>query len=209
MPSVGGYRVEIEVGEPEEQGLSVNKEVFRQGSLLDLDDELMHKVQGMYGDVRMRGLTKYKQEENIITALIYLVCRKNTIPLTLHKICDVLRTDYRSVNKVYRYLVKKMGLHVPPAAPKQYANKFGMDMRLPKETIKKAQRIIEKVKKSGTISGKGPAGVAAASICLASDLEDIETSQKEISELSGVTQVTIRNRYRELEETINGKRKNI
>ncbi len=211
MTPVGGYKVEIGIGEfkEDEPVLSVDKEIFRQASLLDLEDDVMYEVQSMFEKVRMNGLTKYKQEDEIITALIYLVCRKMSIPLTLHKICDVLRTDYRSINKVYRYLLKKMSIHVPPTTPKEYLKKFGIEMRLSKETIKKAERIIERVRKTGTISGKGPAGVAAASICLASELEDIETSQKEIAEVSGVTQVTIRNRYRELEETINGKLKNI
>ena len=212
MTPVGGYRVKIGVGEcaiEEKPVLSVDKEIFRQASLLDLDDEVMYEVQSMYEEVRMNGLTKYKQEEKIITALIYLVCRKRIIPLTLHKMCDILRTDYRSINKVYRYLLKKMHLHVPPTTPGEYVHRFGIEMRLSKETIKKAERIIDKVKRTGAISGKGPAGVAAASICLASDMGDIETSQKEIAEISGVTQVTIRNRYRELEESINGKLKSL
>ncbi len=212
MTPDGEYRIRIGVNKPSEEvnsGLSVDKEIFRQASLLDLEDDVMYDVQSMYEEVRMRGLTKYKQSEKVITALIYLVCRKRTIPLTLHKICDVLRTDYRSINKVYRYLLRKMNLRVPPTTPIEYVHKFGIEMRLPKDTIKRAEKIIDIVNRTGAISGKGPAGVAAASICLASEMEDLETSQKEIAEISGVTQVTIRNRYRELEESINGKTGNI
>ena len=201
-----GYKVEIGVGEFNEQPvLSVDKEIFRQASLLDLDDDVMHETQSMYETVRAKGLTKYKQDEKVITALLYVVCRKKMIPLTLHKICDVLRTDYRSINKVYRYLVKKMSMHIPSTTAKEYVEKFAIDMRLSPKTLKAAQKIILEVKKTGAISGKGPAGVAAASICLASDMEDIETSQKDIAEISGVTQVTIRNRYKELEDCINGR----
>jgi transcription initiation factor TFIIB len=199
-----GYRVEIGVGEFEEKPvLSVDGEIFRQASLLDLDDGVMREAQEMYNEVRSRGLTKYKQDERVITALLYVVCRKRMIPLTLHKICDVLKIDYRSINRVYRYLVKKMSMHIPSTTPGEYAQKFCVDMHLPQKTLKKAQKIIDEVKKTGAISGKGPAGVAAASICLAS--ESVEASQKEIAEVSGVTQVTIRNRYKELEDCLNGK----
>lgn len=204
------YKVEINVGGLEDNPvLTVDKEIFRQASLLDLDDDVMHEVQTMYVEVRSRGLTKYKQDEKVVTALIYVVCRKQMIPLTLHKICDVLRVEYRSINKVYRYLVKKMNMHIPPTTPMEYVNKFGIEMRLSKITLKKAEKIIEMVKKTGAISGKGPAGVAAASICLASDIEDLDSSQKEMAEISGVTQVTIRNRYKELEDCLNGKLKAI
>jgi len=209
MKPVGGYEVEIGINEPEEPVLSVDKEIFRQASLLDLDDDVMYEVQSMYEDVRANGLTKYKQDDKIITAIIYVVCRKKMIPLTLHKICDVLKINYRAINKVYRYLIKKMSLHIPPTTPMEYVNKFGIEMQLSKETMKKAEKIIAKVRKTGLISGKGPAGVAAASICLATDLEDLDSSQKEMANISGVTQVTIRNRYKELEACLSGKIKSI
>lgn len=203
MKKDGGYEVNIAVlGSGEKPVLSVDREIFRQASLLDLDEEMMHKVQEMYSKAKRRGLTKYKKEENVITALIYVMCRKELIPLTLHKICDVLRIDYRSINKVYRYLVKKMGIHVPATTPGEYLRKFAVDLRLPKTALERAAKIINLAKKSGKISGKGPAGVAAACVCLASDMEKLETDQKEVAELSGVTQVTIRNRYKELEECI-------
>jgi transcription initiation factor TFIIB len=200
------YQVEIGVGKVEENAvLSVDKEIFRQASLLDLDDEIMYEVQSMYEKARIRGLTKYKQDDKVITALIYVICRKESIPLTLHKICDVLKIDYRSINKVYRYLIKKMGMHIPATTPGEYVQKFGIELHLSKGIIKKAENIINRVKKTGTISGKGPAGVAAASLCLASEMDNIETSQKEVAEISGVTQVTIRNRYKELDECLGQK----
>jgi len=206
--AVRGVEIRIgEFGEIDKPALAVDKEIFRQSSLLDLDEDVMHEVQSMYDEVKKNGLTKYKQEEKVITALAYVICRKRMIPLTLHKICDVLKIDYRSINRVYRYLIKRMAIHIPPTTPQEYVQKFAVEMRLSKETLKKAERIIETVKRTGMISGKGPAGIAAASICLASDIGSLENSQKEVAEISGVTQVTIRNRYRELEECMNGRLK--
>jgi len=210
MKASGGYKVEITVrGDGEKPVLSVEKEIFRQASLLDLEDDVMHEVQSMYEDVRRNGLTKYKQDDKVVTALIYVVCRKKMIPLTLHKICDILRIDYRSINKVYRYLVKRMAMHIPPTTPGEYLHKFSVEMRLSRTVMKKAERIIETVKRMGLISGKGPAGVAAACIRMASDIESMGELPKEIAEISGVTQVTIRNRYKELEGCLNGRLKAI
>lgn len=210
MEKIGGYKVEIKVAKPKEAEkpvLYVDKEIFRQASLLDLDDDVMHEVHEMYSAVKSNGLTKYKQDDKIVTALIYVVCRKDMIPLTLHKICDVLRIDYRAINKVYRYLLKRMAIHIPPTTPSEYVQKFGIEMQLPKKAIEKAERIIEIARRSGSISGKGPAGVAAASLFMVAELEHIETTPKEIAEISGVTQVTIRNRCKELELQMTGKLK--
>ena len=48
------------------------------------------------------------------------------------------------------------------------------------------------------ISGKGPCGCAAAAIYIASVLEGERKTQREVADVAGVTEVTIRNRYKEL-----------
>jgi len=200
------YEIEISAGDFEEVDeplmFSVDDEIFRQARVLSIDDKIMIEVHELYEYAKSRGLTKYKQKEKVITALIYVVCRQDGIPLTLHKICDSLKIDYRSINKVYRYLIKKMGINIPATTPDEYVKKFAEELELPKKTINKAAGILKSVRGSGCISGKGPAGVAAATLCLACGMEDEVPRQKEIARVSGVTQVTIRNRCREMEESL-------
>jgi transcription initiation factor TFIIB len=51
-------------------------------------------------------------------------------------------------------------------------------------------------------SGRGPAGVAAAASYIASVLTGERKTQREIAEIAQVTEVTIRNRYKELIERL-------
>ena len=51
-------------------------------------------------------------------------------------------------------------------------------------------------------SGRGPTGVAAAAIYIASILSGERRTQREVAEVAGVTEVTIRNRYKELAERL-------
>ena len=46
-------------------------------------------------------------------------------------------------------------------------------------------------------SGRGPTGVAAAAIYISSILGGERRTQREVAEVAGVTEVTIRNRYRD------------
>ena len=66
----------------------------------------------------------------------------------------------------------------------------------------KAVEIINLVIKEGLGSGKGPAGVAAAALYVASLLLGERKTQSEIANVAGVTEVTIRNRYKELSEKV-------
>ena len=52
-------------------------------------------------------------------------------------------------------------------------------------------------------SGRGPIGIAAAALYIAGLLEGERRTQRDISEVSGVTEVTIRNRYKEIISRLN------
>jgi transcription initiation factor TFIIB len=56
--------------------------------------------------------------------------------------------------------------------------------------------------KKGLISGRGPTGVAAAAIYIAAADQGERKTQKEVADVAGVTEVTIRNRYRELKKEL-------
>ena len=50
----------------------------------------------------------------------------------------------------------------------------------------------------GLTDGKSPCGVAAACVYIAASVEGFHRTQREISEASNTTEVTIRNRYKEI-----------
>ena len=58
--------------------------------------------------------------------------------------------------------------------------------------------ILEEAKKRGLTAGKDPAGLAAAAVYTAAQLYDERRTQKDVARVAGVTEVTVRNRYKEL-----------
>ncbi len=66
----------------------------------------------------------------------------------------------------------------------------------------RAIEILRKAKKKDVISGKGPTGCAAAAIYIASVLEGERKTQREVADTVGVTEVTIRNRYKEIVDAL-------
>jgi transcription initiation factor TFIIB len=55
----------------------------------------------------------------------------------------------------------------------------------------------------GITSGKDPTCIAAAALYIASIMEGERRTQREIGEVAGVTEVTVRNRYKELVRKLN------
>ena len=47
-------------------------------------------------------------------------------------------------------------------------------------------------------SGRGPAGIAADALYVSALMNDEKKTQREVADVAGITEVTIRNRYKEL-----------
>ncbi|MEM4884881.1 MAG: transcription initiation factor IIB, partial [Saccharolobus sp.] len=83
-----------------------------------------------------------------------------------------------------------------------YVTRIANLLGLSGAVMKSAAEIIDKAKNIGLTAGKDPAGLAAAAIYIASLLHDERRTQKEIAQVAGVTEVTVRNRYKELTQEL-------
>lgn len=59
-------------------------------------------------------------------------------------------------------------------------------------------KIIERSREIGLTAGKDPGGIAAAALYIAGILTDDRHTQREIAQAASVTEVTVRNRYKEM-----------
>ncbi|MDG7011991.1 MAG: hypothetical protein JRN17_02740, partial [Nitrososphaerota archaeon] len=69
---------------------------------------------------------------------------------------------------------------------------------LSERVARKAIEIVRVTEEREISAGKSPMGLAAAALYLAGVIEGEIKTQKEIAEASGVTEVTVRNRYKGL-----------
>ena len=104
------------------------------------------------------------------------------------------------LTRTYRYVVRELGLEVAPADPESYIPRFASELDLSDESEREARRLIEGARTTGILSGKSPVGIAAAAIYAAALLSNERVTQSEVSEVANVSEVTIRNRYKELLE---------
>ncbi|WP_075057675.1 transcription initiation factor IIB [Thermogymnomonas acidicola] len=140
--------------------------------------------------------------ESIVCASIYAACRKVNLPRTLDEISKASDVNKKKIGKAYRHLAKELSLNLKPTTPYSYVAQFCNKLDLDKQAIVVSEEIVRKSIEAGISSGKGPTGVAAASIYIASVIVGKPRTQKEIARVSGVTEVTIRNRYKEISKIL-------
>ena len=177
-------------------------ELNRVAAHLGLEESIRESSALLYRKCVEKGLIRGRQIESVVSAVIYAICRQYGIPRTLDEIASVAEIPKKEIGRTYRLITQELELKVPLTNPKYYISRFVTSLRLSGETQQKANEILEQSLKKGLISGRGPMGVAAAAVYIASVSTGERRTQKEVADVAGVTEVTIRNRYRELKKAL-------
>ena len=177
-------------------------ELDRDSSRLGIPRSVREDAAIIYRSAAKNKLIRGRSIEVVVASALYAACRRCNIPRTLDEIAIASNVSKKQVGKTYRFLSRELNIKLKPTSPSDYISRFASKLGLSGEVQAKAIEIINKAVKSGLSSGKGPTGVAAAALYIASLLLGERKTQKEVSEISGVTEVTIRNRYKELSEKI-------
>ncbi len=156
----------------------------------------------IYRQAVEKNLIRGRSIEIVIAASLYAACRKCEVPRTLTEVSQAADSDEKQIGRAYRFLSRELTLKLLPTKPEEYMNRFCSLLELDRDVISRGQDIINQANDLGLTSGKGPTGVAAAAIYISSILEGTPRTQKAIAEVAGVTEVTIRNRYKEIAEEI-------
>ncbi len=173
-------------------------ELQRLISFLGLHRGVHESVAKKYEQAVDRGLVRGRSMESVIAALLYAVCRELGTPRTLEEISEASGVDKREIGRTYRYISREISIRILPASPEHYVPRFSTMLGLSDKTQARSIQILKKAKARDVTSGKGPTGVAAAALYIAAVLNEERKTQREIADAVGVTEVTIRNRFKEI-----------
>ncbi len=177
-------------------------ELRRVASFLNLPNVVRDEASRIYNFVLQRGLVRGRSMESVIAACIYAACRSYSIPRTLDEIANASDVERKEIGRTYRFIIRKMDIKVKPSSPKDYISRFASILHLSPKTQNQALKILRKADVSELTSGRGPAGIAAAALYVSALLNDEKKTQREVADVAGITEVTIRNRYKELIEKL-------
>jgi transcription initiation factor TFIIB len=177
-------------------------ELQRIVSFLNLSKSIHERIARYYEEAVNKGLVRGRSIESVIAALAYAVSREFGSPRTLDEISEASGVEKREIGRTYRYIARELEVRILPADPITFVPRFCSMLGLSDKVQAKAIEILKKAKKFEITSGKGPTGVAAAAIYVASVLVGEKRTQREVADIVGVTEVTIRNRQKELVEKL-------
>ena len=174
------------------QNISLPKNVLETASMI---------YRNLDGKVEVKG----KSVASISAATVYMACKQCDVVRSLDEICQgvckpsELKSKTKLAAKYYRTLVMELGTSTAPILTmdkyiSKIANLTSTDVRVERLALE----ISEKTKDRNLADGKAPNGIAAAYLYVASILLGQSVLQRDISSVAGVTEVTIRNRCKEI-----------
>ncbi len=178
-------------------------ELRRMAQYLNIPESLVEQAAVLYRKTVEKELIRGRLIEAVVAAVLYAVCRTANIPRTLNEMAEASGLTKKDIGRNYRYLVRELEMSVPLTNPIYYISRFASELNLSGEVQEEARKILNDAILKGLISGRGPTGVAAAAVYIAALLKNEKRTQKQVANVAGVTEVTIRNRYRELKEKLN------
>lgn len=173
-------------------------ELDRLSDLLNLPTYIREEAAKIYREAVEKGLVRGRSIESVIAAAIYLACRLRKLPRTLDEIEEYSRVSRKEIARCYRLLLRELSIKVTTSEPADFVPRIAHALGLSGAVVRTAIEILNKARETGVLGGKDPIGLAAAAVYLACEKLGEERSQKEIANVAGVTEVTVRNRCREL-----------
>jgi transcription initiation factor TFIIB len=177
-------------------------ELDRLSDKVHTPSSVKEKAALIYRKALDKGLVRGRSISAIAAASLYAACRFSKTPRTLKEIAVSSLVRRKDIARCYRLLLRELEIQMPIADPIACVPKIAAKLNVSIRVQSKAMEILKIAEKAKVVSGKDPMGLAAAAIYIACVLENERKTQKEIAEATGVTEVTVRNRYKGLRELL-------
>jgi transcription initiation factor TFIIB len=164
---------------------------------------IKEKAAVVYRKALDKGLVRGRSIAAIAAAALYAACRASGTPRTLREIAEASLVDKKDVARCYRLLLRELDVHMPIADPLTYVSKIAEKTGISGKTQGAAIQILREARRKRAAAGKDPMGLAAAALYIACLQNNEKKTQKDIAEAAGVTEVTVRNRYKTLKKQLN------
>ena len=206
MHNLRKWQQRVRVSSPRERRLaSVLAKMGETCDGLNLSKNVLETASMIYRNLDGHVDVKGKSVVSITAATIYMACKQCDVVRSLEEICRGIcpPKDVKSKTKLaaryYRTIVMEIGqLAAPIVTMDKYISKIANMTQTDVRVERLALEIAEKTKDNSVADGKAPNGIAAAYLYVASVLLGQNVLQRDVSSVAGVTEVTIRNRCKEI-----------
>jgi transcription initiation factor TFIIB len=178
------------------------RDITTRASKMDLPRDVVETAAYVYRKAQHNNITRGRSIACISAASIYIACRQCHVPRTLDEVSKAFELRRRDVSRTYNCIVRMLKIQIPVASPENYISRLCGQLYLNGKTQKIVKELLKDANDKGLITGRSPLAIVGAIIYIASIITHEKRTQAEIASAANVTEVTIRNRYKELKDIL-------
>lgn len=173
-------------------------EVTRLAGVLGLGRAIKEETAVIYRKALELDMVKGRSIETMVAASMYLANQKLKTARSLDDFERHTSVKRKAITRAHKVIKARLKVRVTVPEPEEYVSRYCSLLGLAAEAVALTNKILSDARGKELTHGKSPTGVAAAAVYVASRLCETPRTQREIADISGVTEVTIRNRYKEI-----------
>ncbi|HEY9386550.1 MAG TPA: transcription initiation factor IIB [Nitrososphaeraceae archaeon] len=165
---------------------------------LGLSDAIVEKTAYIYRKAEEKQLTRGRTIVGMLAAALYIACREMGTPRTLKDISIRSNIKRKDIARNCRLLIRELDIKVPIVDPMKCIATIANAAEISEKTKRKAFNLMDELVKKEVPAGKHPMSLAATILYVACRKTGEYRTQVDIAKAAGVTEVTIRNRFKDL-----------
>lgn len=181
-------------------------ELNRLKDKMAISEPVIEKAAYIYRKALEKGLVRGRSISALMASALYAACRETGTPRNLKDVEQAANIKRKDIARCYRLLLKELDLQMPVTDAIQCVARIASQQTnnspITERTKRYAVKVLKMAQDNEVSAGKDPMGLAAAALYLACVKNGEEKTQRHIAEAANVTEVTIRNRYKGLKESL-------
>ncbi len=169
---------------------------------LGLSDAVVEQTAYLFRKIALKKILAGRSTVGMICATVYIACRLINTPRTIQDVASAGNIKRKQLQSIYRFLLQQLDIYPESYSPTEFVTRISNESNVSEKTKRYAMKILAKSQKIGITTSKNPMAMAAAALYIASLRNRENISQTRISEISGISSVTIRDRAKEINDNL-------
>jgi transcription initiation factor TFIIB len=169
---------------------------------LGLSDAIIEKTAYVYRKAQQKRMMRGRSSHGVLAAAIYIACRQMEVPRTLDEIAAISNIKRKSIAKCHREIILELQLTLPIIDTTKCIARVANKANISEKTKHQAMNLMNDVVKRGISAGKDPMGLAATVLYASCIKTGEQKTQVDLASAAQITEVTIRNRFRDLKSRL-------
>ena len=163
-----------------------------------LPPSIIEEAKALYKKMSEAKMTRGENRNGMIATSIYMSCKTHNVPRSSKEIASIFNIKNTTMTKGCKRFQEVMRMNMDSSEPEDFINRFGSKINMSPEMRELSKEVMKKADEIGVLSENTPPSIAAGVMYLVIMICGLDISKQDLSEVCGISQVTICKCYKKL-----------